>query len=159
MTRADSALADADNDTARKLLDAVTRVAPDYAEGWHARAQLQAAANDDTGAMISLQKAVTLNPRQFTAMTELAGMLEDYGDKAGALKLFRRALALDPQNGLARRGRKRLWKGKSKARDLIEAGLCHLALVVRHLITSCFARRRVCRRLSDWRLVRPGPAL
>ena len=110
MTRADSALADADNDTARKLLDAVTKVAPDYAEGWHARAQLQAAANDDAGAMISLQKAVTLNPRQFTAMTELAGMLEDYGDKAAALKLYRRVLALDPQMDGAARQEKALEK-------------------------------------------------
>jgi hypothetical protein len=46
--------------------------------------------------MVSLQKAIALNPRHFAAMTELAGMLEDYGDKAGALKLTRRALSLDP---------------------------------------------------------------
>jgi len=44
-----------------------------------------------------LQKAVMLNPRQFAALNELADMLEDYGDKAGALKLYRRALDLDPQ--------------------------------------------------------------
>jgi tetratricopeptide (TPR) repeat protein len=44
-----------------------------------------------------LQKAVLLNPRQFAALSELADMLEDYGDKAGALKLYRRALDLDPQ--------------------------------------------------------------
>jgi tetratricopeptide (TPR) repeat protein len=103
MTRAASALSDADNATARKLLDAVTRVAPHYAEGWHQRAQLQAAANDDAGAMLSLQKAVAINPRQFQAMAELAGMLEDYGDKPGALKLYRRVLQLDPQmSGVAR---------------------------------------------------------
>jgi hypothetical protein len=35
-------------------------------------------------------------------MAELAGMLEVYGDKPGALKLYRRVLALDPQNGVAR---------------------------------------------------------
>ena len=38
-----------------------------------------------------------LNPRQFTALSELGDMLEDYGAKAGALKLYRRALDLDPQ--------------------------------------------------------------
>jgi len=102
MTRADSALAAADNDTARKLIDAVTRVAPNYAEGWHRRAQLQAAANDEGGAMLSLQKAIAINPRHFTAMTELAEMLEAYGDKPGALKLYRRVLALDPQSPAAR---------------------------------------------------------
>ena len=102
MTRAGTALAAADHDTARKLIDAVTRVAPNYAEGWHQRAQLQAAANDDAGAMLSLQKTVALNPRQFIAMAELAEMLADYGDKPGALKLYRRVLALDPQNPVAR---------------------------------------------------------
>jgi tetratricopeptide (TPR) repeat protein len=110
MGRAGAALSAADNATARKLVDAVTRVAPNYAEGWHQRAQLQAAANDDAGAMLSLQKTVTINPRQFSAMTELAEMLESYGDKPGALKLYRRALALDPQLSAAAHREKALSK-------------------------------------------------
>jgi tetratricopeptide (TPR) repeat protein len=110
MTRAAAALQATDNATARKLIDAVTDVAPGYAEGWRQRAQLQAAANDDAGAMISLQKTVELNPRQFTAMVDLAGMLEEYGDKPGALKLYRRALALDPQMAGAARHVKALAK-------------------------------------------------
>lgn len=97
MTRGTAALAAGDNDTARKLFNSVTGIAPDYAEGWHERAEMQASANDNSGAMVSLQHAVLLNPREFRAMSELAGMLEDYGDKAGALKLYRRALELDPQ--------------------------------------------------------------
>jgi hypothetical protein len=40
MTRARAALGGADTGTARKLLEAVTRVAPRYAEGWRARAQM-----------------------------------------------------------------------------------------------------------------------
>jgi Flp pilus assembly protein TadD len=92
------------------LLDAVTAVDPHYAEGWRARAQMQAAAGDDAGAMLSLQKAVTLNSRQFEAMADLADMLEQYGDKAGALKLYRQALALDPQLSAAARREKALSK-------------------------------------------------
>jgi tetratricopeptide (TPR) repeat protein len=103
MNRAGTALSAADKNTARKLIDAVTKVAPRYAEGWHQRAQLQAAGDDDAGAMISLQKAVDLNPRHFLAMAALAEMLEDYGDKAGALKLYRRVLVLDPQMTAAAR--------------------------------------------------------
>src|SRR5690242_16881378 len=103
MTRASAALAAADNDTAKKLVDSVTAIAPSYAEGWRQRAHLQAAAGDDAGAMLSLQKAVADNPRHFAAMSELGDMLENYGDKAGALKLYRRVLALDPQmEGAAR---------------------------------------------------------
>ena len=110
MTRAQAALNGANNGTARKLLDAVTTVAPHYAEGWRARAAMQAAAGDDAGAMVSLQKAVTINPRHFEALADLAEMLEQYGDKSGALKLYRRALALDPQLSAAARSEKALSK-------------------------------------------------
>ena len=101
--RSQAALAATDNKTAKQLIDAVTNVAPNYAEGWHIRAGMEQAAGNDTAALVSLQKVVLLNPRQFTALAELANMLEDYGDKAGALKLYRRALELDPQLEIASR--------------------------------------------------------
>jgi DNA-binding XRE family transcriptional regulator len=56
MTRGQSALQSGDTGTARKVYDSVTKLAPDFAEGWHMRAQLQSAAGDDTGALLSLQK-------------------------------------------------------------------------------------------------------
>lgn len=95
--RVQTALSAADNKTAKQLIEAVTAIAPDYAEGWHIRAGMEQAAGDDTAALVSLQKVVQLNPRHFAALGELGGMLQDYGDKAGALKLYRRALDLDPQ--------------------------------------------------------------
>jgi len=57
---------------------------------------VDAAGGNDAAAMLSLQKVISLNPRHFFAMAELAGMLEDYGDKKGALAMYRKALALDP---------------------------------------------------------------
>jgi Flp pilus assembly protein TadD len=95
MTRAAGALGSGDTGTARRILDSVTAIAPRYAEGWHQRGKLQAIAGDDEGAIVSLGKAVSLNPRQFAAMTELAGILVEYGDKRDALGLFRKALAID----------------------------------------------------------------
>jgi Flp pilus assembly protein TadD len=77
----------------------VTKVAPDYAEGWHQRGKLQALAGDDEGAIFSLQKAVTLNPRQFAAMAELGDILEEYGDKRDALRVLRRVELLDRHFG------------------------------------------------------------
>ncbi len=97
MSRAAAAQTAGDNDTAKKILEAVTDVAPGYAEGWHARANLQRATGDDSGALASLERVILLNPRQFAAMYELGSMLEDYGNKAGALKLYLKALELDPQ--------------------------------------------------------------
>lgn len=95
MTRAAGALGSGDTQTARRILDSVTEIAPHYAEGWHQRGKLQAVAGDDEGAIVSLGKTVELNPRQFAAMTELAGILVEYGDKRDALRLFRKALAVD----------------------------------------------------------------
>ncbi|HEX3430344.1 MAG TPA: tetratricopeptide repeat protein [Rhizomicrobium sp.] len=95
MTRAAAALADGDSDTARKILGVVTQVAPNYAEGWHQRGRLQAVAGDDEGAIVSLQKAVTLNPRQFAALAELGAILSEYGDKRDALTILRKAITLD----------------------------------------------------------------
>jgi tetratricopeptide (TPR) repeat protein len=96
MTRAQAAAAAADKATAKKLIDAVTTIAPNYAEGWHTRAAMENAGGDDAAAMVSLQKTVQLNPRQFNALDELGDMLQDYGDKPAALKLYRRALELNP---------------------------------------------------------------
>jgi Flp pilus assembly protein TadD len=96
MTRAATALTAGDTGTGRRLLDMVTSIEPNYAEGWHQRGKLQASAGDDEGAIISLNKAVTLNPRHFIAMAELGSILIDYGDKRDALAAFRKALAIDP---------------------------------------------------------------
>ncbi len=97
LMRAQAAQAATDNKTAKQLIEAVTNIAPGYAEGWHIRSTMEQSAGDDTAALVSLQKVILLNPRHFTALTELADKLEEYGDKAGALKLYRRALDLDPQ--------------------------------------------------------------
>ncbi len=103
MTRTQALLSADDSKTALKLARAITQIAPNFAEGWHVRAALETSTDDDTDALVSLQRVVQLNPRHFRAMAELASMLEDYGDKKGALKLYRQALALDPQLDIAQR--------------------------------------------------------
>lgn len=104
MTRVVACSGANDSKTARQLVEAVNKIAPGYAEAWYVRAELENAAGDDTSALVSLQKVVTLNPRQFKALEELGGMLEEYGDKKSALDLYRRAAALDPQlEGAARK--------------------------------------------------------
>src|SRR5437868_10383234 len=49
MTRAGAALEAGDSDTAKKLIASVTEIKPDYAEAWHQRGIMQAAAGDDQG--------------------------------------------------------------------------------------------------------------
>ncbi len=96
MSRGDTALEARDMGTAKKLYSAVNTIAPNYAEAWHRRGQLLAATGDDGGAMIAFQRAVKLNPRHFAALAELGNLLDEYGNKPAALKMLRRALALDP---------------------------------------------------------------
>jgi tetratricopeptide (TPR) repeat protein len=96
MNRAAEALQSGDVGTAKRLFDSVTDIAPGYAEGWHQRGRLEAVAGNDKGAIESLERAVALNPRQFQALAELGGMLEEYGDKPGALEVYKKAAALDP---------------------------------------------------------------
>lgn len=96
MTRAAAALTGNDKADARKLLDAVTDAAPQYAEGWHQRGKMQADAGDDEGAIVSLNRTVTLNPKEFEAYAELGEVLLENGDKKDALAVMRKALALDP---------------------------------------------------------------
>jgi Flp pilus assembly protein TadD len=84
-----------DKDRTKKMIYAITTIAPDFAEGWHRRAMLEVASNDDADAIVSLQKTITLNPREFEAQSQLGKVLEDYGDKKAALAAYRKALALD----------------------------------------------------------------
>ncbi len=71
------------------------------------RAAMESAADNDTAAMVSLQKTVELNPNHFAAMVELGDMLQDYGDQSrGAETVSPLALALNPQmEGAERRAR------------------------------------------------------
>jgi tetratricopeptide (TPR) repeat protein len=104
MTRSAALLEAKNTGTALTMLDAVTHIAPEYAEGWHQLGKLQADAGRDEAAMVSLQKAVTLNPREFQAQVELGDLLAAYGAKPAALASYKKALALDPHmDGLDRR--------------------------------------------------------
>jgi tetratricopeptide (TPR) repeat protein len=104
MTRAAGLVAASDPHTAEKLLEAVTKIAPDYAEGWHQLAKLEMDSGRDEAALVGLQKTVKLNPREFEAIVDLGDMEMQYGAKAAALAQYRRALALDPHlEGLDRR--------------------------------------------------------
>ncbi|HSM95838.1 MAG TPA: hypothetical protein VLT91_07335 [Rhizomicrobium sp.] len=96
MVRAAAAAHAGDAATSGKLLESVTDIAPGFAEAWHVRGMMAAAADDDKIAIIYLNRAITLNPRQFQAYADLAGILAEYGDKKQALQYYRKALAIDP---------------------------------------------------------------
>jgi tetratricopeptide (TPR) repeat protein len=96
MLHAGAAAKAGDAVTAKEIVITITEIAPNFAEGWRQRASLAQSENNDAEALGYLQKAVTLNPREFSALSELGGVLAAYGDKKQALQVFRKAQAIDP---------------------------------------------------------------
>lgn len=116
LKRGRDALEDQDVEAAIEHLTALTDHAPDFAEGWHARASAYFAAELYGPAMADLERALKLNPNNYNAIFGLGAILETFGDEKRAYEAYRRALALHPyhENGTqaAERLRSRV-EGKS----------------------------------------------
>lgn len=96
MRRALEATNDKRNDLALKLLDAVTELAPDYAEGWSRRAYVYYLKNDIEHAVGDLRRALALEPNHYKALEGLARILRESGQKKGALRAYQQLLRINP---------------------------------------------------------------
>jgi Flp pilus assembly protein TadD len=74
----------------------LVRLAPDFSEGWNARATAYFLNDDYWLAMADIAHVLRLEPRHFGALTGMSIILERVGDEAGALKAARAALAINP---------------------------------------------------------------
>lgn len=98
-------------------LTALTDHAPDFAEGFHARASAYFHAELFGPAVADLERSLALNPSNYNAIYGLGAILETFGDKARAFAAYQRALALHPYHEDATEGVKRL-KPKIEGRAL-----------------------------------------
>ncbi|HEY4343843.1 MAG TPA: tetratricopeptide repeat protein [Parvibaculum sp.] len=96
MSRGLEAFNGKDYERALFYFNEVVLLDPGFAEGWNKRAAVFYIKNNYSAALKDLEQVLRLEPRHFLAMGGLALMLEDLGDKKGALEVFRRALAVDP---------------------------------------------------------------
>lgn len=96
MRRTDQALRAKDTDTARTLVRTLTGIEPTFAEAWHRRATIAIQKEDYAEAIDSLRRVLKLQPKHYVAIAELAEILDQFGDKAMALKAYRQAKTLDP---------------------------------------------------------------
>ncbi len=96
LQRARTALERKDLDAAQEHLTDLVTLAPEFAEGWHARAQIHALRDDYGAALFDLAETIALEQRHFLAFAELGALLEDLGREEEALTAFRRALAIHP---------------------------------------------------------------
>ncbi|MYZ48298.1 tetratricopeptide repeat protein [Propylenella binzhouense] len=95
--RALQALKDDDQGLALDILDRVVTLRPAFAEGWNKRATLHFARDEYGMAMSDLERVLALEPRHFGALAGLGVILQQFDRKEEALKVFDRALAINPQ--------------------------------------------------------------
>lgn len=96
LDRGRAALEAGDFDQAYQHLTALTDHAPDFAEGWNARATLFFQTGDYGPSIADIQRTLALEPRHFGALTGLGFMLEEMGEMEAALDAFRAAQAIHP---------------------------------------------------------------
>jgi len=93
---------------ALEFLNAVTELAPDYAEGWNQRAFTFYKQNDIRKAAGDLRRVLALDPNHIRALEGLGTILREVGDNAGAYKVFQKLIAINPNAEDARKAIKDL---------------------------------------------------
>lgn len=78
------------------LFDSITRLAPDFAEGWNKRATAYYMNDEYQQALADIERTLRLEPRHFGALSGLGMIMVDYGDEVRALRAFRMALEINP---------------------------------------------------------------
>lgn len=96
MERASKAASEKNLKLALDLLDAVTELAPDYAEGWNRRAYVLYMANDFQRALGDLRRVLALDPNHYKALDGLGAILREIGEKKAALKAFQQLQGVHP---------------------------------------------------------------
>ena len=98
LKRGREALEADDQQAAIEHLSALTDHAPEFAEGWHARATAYYRAGLYGPALDDLQRALALNPDNFNAIFGLGVMMQEFDEPARAEAAFRAVLALHPHH-------------------------------------------------------------
>lgn len=97
LERGREAIGDGEPGAAIEHLTALVENAPDFAEGWNARATAYFHADLYGPALADIARALTLEPRHFAALAGLGRILEDTGDTSRALEAYRKATAIHPR--------------------------------------------------------------
>lgn len=108
LRRGREAMEEGDYALAIEHLTALTDHAPQFAEGFHARAQAYFRAELYGPALDDLELALALNPQHFDAIFGLAVMVQEFGDPRRAADLYRRVLTIHPNHENAGKALSRL---------------------------------------------------
>lgn len=94
--RADRAVEAEDYEAALVHLNDLTRLAPNFSEGWNKRATVYFLRDEYGRSLGDIARVLALEPRHFGAYSGLGIILDRLGDKSGALEAYRRAVAIHP---------------------------------------------------------------
>lgn len=94
--RGEAALDAGDLESAIGHLTALTDHAPDFAAGWQLRAVAFYLDGETGPAIADLARALALEPRHFTALTQLGTVFEEIGHDRRALAAYRQSLKINP---------------------------------------------------------------
>ncbi len=103
MRHADQAAENKNYPAALDFLDQIIVLDPHYTEGWNQRATIHYLLGNVKKSMSDISQVLVLEPRHIGALSELAQILDDSGDKVGALRVWERYLALFPADEEARK--------------------------------------------------------
>jgi tetratricopeptide (TPR) repeat protein len=97
MERASAAMAARQFPLALELFNKIVALQPTWAEAWNKRATLRFLADDLDGSMADIKEVLKLEPRHFGALAGMGMILRKEGFDKSALAVFRKALAIYPQ--------------------------------------------------------------
>ncbi|MGB8812853.1 MAG: tetratricopeptide repeat protein [Paracoccaceae bacterium] len=96
LERGRQAMEQGDFEAAIEHLTALIDHAPDFAEGWNARATAYFQAGQFGPSVADIQHTLALNPRHFGALAGFGMILEELDRPEQALEVYRAALAIHP---------------------------------------------------------------
>ncbi|HCQ64214.1 MAG TPA: hypothetical protein DIU07_03125 [Rhodobacteraceae bacterium] len=108
LQRGREAMSAGDTAEAIEHFSALVETAPDFAEGYNARATAYFEAGLYGPSLSDIVRVLSLEPRHFGALAGLGVILEETGDRPGALEAFRAARAIHPHRSDLREAVERL---------------------------------------------------
>lgn len=96
MERAGKAASEDRPDLALRMLDTVTRIAPDYPDGFNRRAFIYYSINEYERALGDLRRVLALEPNHYKALEGLGQILRETGQKRAALGVYQKLISVHP---------------------------------------------------------------